>query len=167
MPDNDFLRSDMLRIKEYDLMDKLPDPFLSLSGQRLTDPSQWQARREEIKKMACGLLYGVRPPEPEFLDVETLNNYRITYSYVYKVTTGTRERPLSFRLRILMPEGVQGKLPVIVDGDDCFLRSQGYYEAALSRSVAWALFDRTEIASDNQAAGRGYGSIYRTYPELD
>ena len=166
MENEGLVRGDMLKITEYDLLGGLPDPFLDLSGHRISDPAQWPARRREIMDI-CAVLYGERPPEPEFVHVETLNAYRITYSYVYRVTTGTREKPFSFRLRVMMPREAQGKCPVIVDGDDCFLRSEGYFEAALSRGIAWAVFDRTEIAHDVQGEGRRNGAIYETWPRLD
>ena len=167
MADDDYVRGDMQKITEYTLLDKLPDPFISLDGRRIGDPAQWRARRSEISRSACELLYGKRPPEPEFLETETLCNYRFSLSLVYRITTGRRKKPIPFRLKILLPNRIEGKCPIIVDGDECFGRSEGYLEAALSRGVAWALFDRTEFAHDVQAEERGRGAVYETYPDLD
>ncbi len=161
------VREDMLQIREYTLLGKLPDPFVAKDGRRLEEPERWRERRSEISGIACELLYGKRPPEPEFLEVEALCDYNYSRTKVYRVTTGTRERPLSFRLRILLPHHAEGKWPVIIDGDECFLRQDGYFEEALARGIGWALFDRTEIAHDVQSEERGHGAIYESYPALD
>lgn len=167
MKETGIVTPELLKITEYKLLEKLPDPFVQNSGQRLTDPSDWSARREEIKQTTCALLYGKRPPEPEFLEIEAVCDYYYSRTKVYRITTGTRAKPLSFRLKLLLPEGVEGKWPVIVDGDDCFRPQDGYYNAALANGIGWALFDRTEIAHDVQSEERGHGAIYETYPELD
>ena len=167
MKESDFVTQDLLKITEYTLLEKLPDPFVAADGRRIADPAEWEKRRQEIKDSACELLYGKRPPEPEFLEIEPLCDYCYSRTKVYRVTTGTRKRPLHFRLQILLPDGVEGKFPVIVNGDDCFRRQDGFFDAALSRGIGWALFDRTEIAHDVQCEERGHGAIYETYPELD
>lgn len=167
MAENDFVTPDLLKVTEYNLLEKLPDPFIKADGQRLADPAGWEDRRKEIKTVACDLLYGKRPPEPEFLEIEPISDYYYSRTKVYRITTGAKEKPLSFRLKILLPENVQGKFPIIVNGDDCFQRSDGFFGAALSRGIGWAVFDRTEIAHDVQYEERGHGAIYETYPELD
>ena len=110
MADDDYVRGDMLKITEYTLLDKLPDPFISLDGRRIGDPAQWRARRSEISRSACELLYGKRPPEPEFLETETLCNYRFSLSLVYRITTGRRKKPIPFRLKILLPDRIEGNI---------------------------------------------------------
>ena len=167
MTEKEFVTPDLLKITEYKLLEKLPDPFVRDDGQRLADPADWEERRREIKAGACALLYGKRPPEPEFLEIEPICDYYYSRTKVYRITTGTRAKPLCFRLKILLPENVQGKFPIIVNGDDCFLRTDGFFGAALSRGIGWAVFDRTEIAHDVQSEERGHGAIYETYPELD
>ena len=160
------VRGDMLKITEYTLVNPLPDPFQGNDGRRIEDPAQWIGRRRELEEATCAL-YGQRPPQPEFLDVEALCDYRYSNSFVYRVHTGLRRRPLCFRLQVILPRDIQGKCPVIVDGDQCFIRQEGYLEAALSRGIGWALFDRTEIAHDVQAEARGHGALYETYPGLN
>ena len=161
-----YVHGDMLKATEYTLLGKLPDPFLMSSGQRVSSVSDWRLRREEIRSSALNLLYGRTPPEPEFVDVEPICDYRYSASKVYRIHTGTRAHPLHFRMHILLPMVIKEKCPVIVDGDQCFARSEGYLEAALSKGIAWILFDRTEIAHDVQEETRGHGSIYETWPGL-
>ena len=54
-----------LKVTEYELIGKLPDPFVFDSGERMTSPGQWEKRREEIYKYAIDLQYGTLPPAPE------------------------------------------------------------------------------------------------------
>ncbi len=161
-----YVRGDMVRATEYTLLGRLPDPFLMNSGQRVSSASDWRLRREEIRSPALNLLYGQTPPEPEFVNVEAICDYRYSASKVYRVHTGTRAHPLHFRMQVLLPREIKGKCPVIVDGDQCFACSEGYLEAALSKGIAWVLFDRTEIAHDVQSETRGHGAIYETWPGL-
>ena len=156
-----------LEITEYRLLGELPDPFILDSGERVTSPVQWGVRRKELYGPCVELQYGCMPPEPEFLEVETL--YRAdTCSYM--IHTGTRLRPIRFRMQVVLPAypwDIKEKVPAIVDGDLSF----GYYfdkafmRAALDRNIAWVFFDRTELAHDICGEGRGKGQLCETYPE--
>ncbi len=167
MEKDTFVHSDMLTIQKSTLLGPLPDPFLGRDGRRVSSRDQWPGRREELRKDSCNLLFGPEPPRPEFVRVEPLSDYRYTRSTVYRVHTGTKERPMTLRLQVILPEKAEGLCPIIVDGDGCFLRREGYLDAALQRGIGWALFDRTEIAHDVQDEPRGTGPIYDTYSGLD
>lgn len=166
MGNDTYVRQDMLKVIDYQLLAQLPDPFEMNDGRRVSSDSDWQQRRAEIRQTAVDLLYGCFPPEPEFLEVEAHCDYRYSRTKVYRIHTGTRARPFHFRMQVILPDAIDGKCPVIVDGDQCFSYQNGYLEAALSRGIAWVLFDRTEIAYDVQALPRGHGAIYETWPEL-
>ncbi|MBO4326316.1 MAG: hypothetical protein J5950_03490 [Clostridia bacterium] len=165
MNDSEAVRSDLLKITGYELLGKLPDPFISDSGERLTSPEQWPERRAEIYKTAVELQYGTQPPEPEFVDVEML--YYSQYVRGYMIHTGTREKPVHFRMQVLLPKVAMEKYPIIVDGDQCwrYHMSPEYLDAALDRGIGWAFFDRTELAHDLNNEGRGKGQLYNTYPD--
>ena len=49
-----------------------------------------------------GLQFGEVPPEPEFLEVEPLDSGTNIQSF--RITTGTKARPLSFIMRVIRPE---------------------------------------------------------------
>jgi hypothetical protein len=123
----------------------------------------WEERRAEIYKTAVELQYGTMPPEPEFLEIETLYVSEKTNSY--KITTGRKDHPVSFRMQVIHP--ATEKYPVIVDGDLCFpyVTHDGYIAAAMDKGIAWALFDRTELAHDIRNEGRRRGQLYDAYPE--
>lgn len=84
----------------------------------------------------------------------------------FKITTGRRSCPVSFRMQVFHPN-IKERCPVIVDGDMCFayLTTNDYIKTALDKNIAWAFFDRTELAHDVGTEGRGHGQLYRTYPE--
>ena len=50
----------------------LPDPLAFADGTRLTSPDQWPERRAEILTLFEDQMYGVIPPPPETLRIETL-----------------------------------------------------------------------------------------------
>ena len=154
-----------LRITEYKLLGALPDPFTSDDGTRLVSKEQWPSRRKEMYRTAVELQYGIQPPDPEYLEVEPLC---LSTVKTYRIVTGTGKKPLSFRMQVILPEITDKKVPVIVDGDQCwrYHMDREYLDAALGRGVGWVFFDRTELASDMAGPdGRACGALYRTYPE--
>ena len=153
----------MLQVTELTVLGALPDPFLRPDGSRLQKPEDWQAQRAALLKTAVELQYGALPPQPEFLEVETLTDSPKVYNY--RIHTGTRAKPVTMRLQVILPK-TEEKVPVIVTGDDCwrYARNEDYLEAALQKGIGWAIFDRTELAHDVRAEGRGHGALYETYP---
>ncbi len=154
----------MLQVTSYKVLGQLPDIFTMDNGERLTNPADWEKRRAEIYKTAIELQYGTIPPAPEFLEVETL--YVGKTSNSYKIITGTRANPVSFRMQLYHPN-IPAPYPVIVDGDMCFPyhTHNDYIKTALDKNIAWAFFDRTELAHDIRGEGRRQGQLYKTYPE--
>ncbi len=158
---------DLLHITKYEVLGPLPDLFTFEDGTPVRTPADWPARRAEMMKAAVDLQYGGMPPEPEFLEVEILDCARAFKTY--RIHTGTRERPLHFQMKLLLPgNGRAGHYPCIVDGDMCFtyFMDKEYLSAATDEGVAWVLFDRTEIAHDIIGEGKK-GAIYETYPDRD
>lgn len=170
----DHVTPDLLKITKYELLDKLPDPFLFEDGHRVSSPDEWEARRAEIYKSAIELQYGTIAPDPEFLEIEATYLGGRGQVSSYRITTGTRENPVSFRMQLYLPsrhvfDYENGKLPpVIVDGDLCFgTGPKPYYEKnpPHTQGIALAVFDRTELAHDVRGEGRRKGQLYQTYPE--
>ena len=63
---------DLIKITEFKLAGKLPNPFVFDDGTAVTDPAQWPARKAEIWEKAVTLQFGQMPPKPEFLEVEPI-----------------------------------------------------------------------------------------------
>lgn len=168
-----FVQKDMLKLTEYEVLGKLPDPFIFDDGTPVKTKEDWQKRRKEIYKTAVELQYGTMPPKPEVLEVEQIYAGGKGGSNIYLITAGTKEKTVTFRMRLHLPTNEQSekyseeKPPVIVDGDLCFTYAmdRDFLNAALSEGVQWALFDRTELAHDILKEGRGHGALYEVYPE--
>ena len=164
LKDRPLVSGDMLEIKDYEIVGKLPDPFLFDDGHRMTSPDEWPTRRKELYRYTIELQYGTMPPENELLEVEPL--YVSGEHSTYQINCGPKDHPVSFKFKLIMPPGVKNP-PVIVDGDLCFgyAMDQEWLNAALSEGVAWALFDRTELAHDIMGEPRRTGQLFRAYPD--
>ena len=151
----------LIKVTKYEVLGKLPDPFLKESGERVKSPLEWSERRKEIYKTAVELQYGTQPPKPEFFIVKKI------YENNYRITAGTKDRQLSFTFRVFLPEKAEGKVPVVVDGDMCFPYPWGsaYREEFLSKNIAYVVFNRVELADDIQFVGRRGGPLYEIYPD--
>ena len=157
---------DLLHVTKYEVLGKLPDLMTFEDGTPVRTPADWQRRRAELYKTAVELQYGTMPPAPEFLEVETL--FIGAKNHSYRIYTGTRERPVSFLMKLVLPGGGhQAPYPAIVDGDMCFPyhMDKAYLSAATDEGVAWVFFDRTELAHDIQGEGRRKGQLYDTYSD--
>ncbi|MBQ7700675.1 MAG: hypothetical protein IJT49_10100 [Clostridia bacterium] len=162
----DIINENTLKITEYKLLGKLPDPFMLDCGRRISSPGEWEKRREEMYKTAIELQYGTMPPAPEFFELETLLDWSPACRG-YIIHAGTKQKQISFRMQILLPEKHDGKFPVIVDGDMCWMyyMDREFLNTALDKGVGWVLFDRTELAHDINTEGRRKGALYNVYPE--
>lgn len=159
-----------LSITELKLLSGLPDIMTFDNGAPVKTKEDFEKRRSELIKTAVEMQYGTLPPSPEFVEIETLYQGAYGKAHVYRITSGTRENPVSFRLKLLLPKKehiLHERLPVIVDGDMCFCcaMDKQYLSPALESGFAWALFDRTEIVPDYKFASRESGPLYRAYPD--
>lgn len=156
----------MLEVLDYKALGELPDLFLTEDGKAVKTSADWEDRRAELYKTAVELQYGTLPPKPEFLEVEPLYVSKKWSSY--RITSGKRECPVSFVMRVGLPKTVSqsGRYPMIVDGDGCFgyFHRSDFIDPPLEAGIGWALFDRTEIVPDCKEAGRT-APLYQAYPE--
>ena len=91
----------LIPLLEYKVSGELPNLFTMEDGTPLTCREQWEQRRREMYKTAVEIQYGTMPPEPEFLEVEQLDeDWNIRN---YRIITGTRACPVQFTMRIVRP----------------------------------------------------------------
>ena len=167
------VQENMLDITEYKVLGKLPNPFLFDDGTPVKTKEDWKKRRKELYKTVIELQYGTMPPKPEVFKVETLYLGGKGKSNTYLITAGTKEKTVSFRMRLHLPTKEQfdyntdKKPPVIVDGDLCFCYAMDkeFLNIAQSEGIQWAFFDRTELAHDVLYEGRRQGALYEVYPD--
>ena len=140
---------DTIRITEYNLAGKLPNPFVFDDGSLVKTQEDWRKRREEIWKSAVELQFGERPPSPEFLEVEVICTSGKGRATSYRITTGTRERPVSF-LMMLFKTDRSEKAPVVISGDLCFPYAfdKAYIHTFLDNGINFCTFNRCELAPD-------------------
>lgn len=141
--------NDLIKITEYKLAGKLPDPFVFEDGTPVTDPAQWPARKAEIWKYAVDMQFGHEPPKPEFLEVEPIYISAKGKPNSYRITTGTRKKPVSF-LMVLFKAVTAEKAPVVISGDLCFPYAfdREYINTFLDNGINFCTFNRCELAPD-------------------
>ena len=138
----------MIKILEYNLKDKLPDPFVFDNGERLTDSAQWDERKKEIYKTAVELQYGGVVPEPEVLEVYPIYLNKKNPS-VYRITAGKRDKTVSFDITVFKAETGRA-LPTVISGDGCFgyAYDPDYVNTFLSNGINFVIFNRTDLMPD-------------------
>ncbi|MBQ8495585.1 MAG: hypothetical protein IJ465_07510 [Clostridia bacterium] len=159
---------DLIKVTEYEVLGKLPDPFLCKDGTVADTAEKWAVRRAEMYKDVIELQYGTQPPAPEFVGVELLFcGGGLIKMDSYRIHTGTRECPVSFNMQVFRPDS-EGPWPVVVDGDGCFnyYCDNDFLRTFLDKGIAFCIFNRTELAHDVQGEAReNAGQMYRTYPD--
>ncbi len=157
-----------INITEYKEFGKLPDPFLKPDGTRYDNPGEWDQMKAELYKSAVEFQYGKQPPAPEFLKVEATYTPDRGHGSTYLIHSGTKEKPIRFRMKLFLPQ-CQELCPVVVDGDGCFdyAYNKEFLNVFLENNIAFALFDRTEIAHDMYNEGRCKGAFYETYNDYN
>ncbi len=152
----------LIKVTDYQVLGKLPDPFVMDDGTPITSPDQWADRRREMYKTAIELQYGPTPPEPDFLDVTLLS--KTPKVVVYSIVTGPYAHPVRFTMTLIKPRG-DGPFPAVVDGDLCFQYpfTPNFGDTFVNNGIMLVLFNRTELAPDISAAGRN-GQMYSAYP---
>lgn len=165
----------MLQITKYDVLGKLPDPFIFKNGEKVKNIDDWEKRREEIFADAVELQYGELLPEPEFLEVEGLFPKCIDTAHPasYRIYTGRRNNPivLTFYIHIPLNYKAGNKYPVVLDGDMAFssMHDSSLIEPFIQNGIMFVKFNRCEVARDciwqqSWEDGRK-GDVYRSYPE--
>ncbi|MBE6724051.1 MAG: hypothetical protein E7576_02470 [Ruminococcaceae bacterium] len=156
-----------MKITKYEVLGKLPDPFLFNDGRRVKTLSDWEEKRKELFDPCVGLQYGGMPPEPEFLEIDPLCvPNTVGRMNIWRIRTGTREKPVSWTVYAHKPAG-QGPWPVVIDGDLCYgcMQDPEIAEQFTSREIMLVKFNRDEIVPDTRNPKRT-DNLYGTYPDL-
>ncbi|MBQ9070953.1 MAG: hypothetical protein IJY23_06390 [Clostridia bacterium] len=143
------IHENLIEITNYELLGKLPNPFIFDDGKEMVSPVEWPRRRKEIYKSAIELQYGTLPPEPEFLEVEPLCLGGVGLPLnSYRIKTGTRANPVIFTMYVW--KGAAFGAPAVVSGDLCFKYpfDLNYIKTFLDNGISFVAFNRTEIAPD-------------------
>lgn len=130
---------------------RLPDPFLSMDGTRITTASDWRCRRAEIKKLAENTVYGAKPGRPDSV-TGTVTGSNIT------VNVSDQGRTTSFSASVETPGG-SGPFPAVFvyggfGGDTATILNSG---AAVIR------YDPLVVGQEGTSRGNKAGAFYDLY----
>lgn len=133
-------------VVKYELLGKLPNPFIFNNGRMVKTVEDWQERRKEIYENVVDLQFGTMPPKPEFLEVEPLCFGSV---HMFRIKTGTRKKPITFNMS-LFKACKSSMAPVVITGDLCFGRmyNKEMIECFTKNDINLVMFNRTELAPD-------------------
>ena len=121
---------------------KLPDPFMMMSGTRITSKSQWQCRRAETAAQLQNYETGKKNPKAPGAVTGSFASNRLTVNVLGK----------SFSVMVTLPSGT-GPFPAVV-----YLDGSQLSGTISGMGVASIAFDTNSMA--NQSGMRGSGHFY-------
>jgi len=129
----------------------LPDPFLMMSGTRMTTKEQWAQRRQETLRLLERTVYGVKPPKPASV-TGTVTNSQIT------VNVSENGRNASFTATVSLPSGT-GPHPAIIR-----FGNSGADASNLGGGIATINFNNSSVGLEAQNARTPRsGAFYTIY----
>jgi len=157
-PWNDWLAKSGELPPDFDAMPSehaLPDPLLrDDNGRRspVTDPKDWEARRQQLKSLFYHWVLGTVPPRPDNLEAKVVSEAaeeRATARQV-ELTFGP-ERKARLRLELLIPNGA-GPFPVFVTQDT----HRGWALIALRRGYLGCVYAGCDDRDDTDTFPAAY-----------
>lgn len=148
----------------------LPSSLVFADGSPVAAPRDWPRRRREIEQLLLDVEYGPLPPAPAHTRAEMIIQQRSprlpgTRHLQYRLVTEPSPA-CTFILDLLIPDSPT-PLPVIIDGDGCWLPPQEVITSTvMQRRFILAQFNRCEIVPDVGELGRSTG-LHRACPELE
>jgi hypothetical protein len=130
----------------------LPDPFLSLSGTRISSKAEWTCRRAEISAQIQQYELGPKPAKPTTVTGAFANN-QLT------VSAAEGGRSVSFSVDITRPaNAAAGPIPLLIT-----VGGSGLANVFTSRGVATMNFDNDAMGAQGGTNTRGQGVFYNLY----
>jgi len=131
---------------------KLPDPFLTVAGQRITTKDQWRCLRQETNLKLQRYESGTKPPKPEVV-AGTVTSEAIT------VNVENEGKQISFTATVTLPTTGQAPYPAVIgvggsNLDNAYLASQG---------IAVINFNNNQMGAQSGGNSRGTGLFFDLY----
>jgi len=130
----------------------LPDPFLSMSGSRITALADWTCRRAEIKAQLESWELGAKPPKPMVVS-GSVTSTSIT------VTAGDGTNSISFSASVSLPATGSAPYPAIIG----FIGGSLNATAIQNLGVAIISYSNDDLGAQVSASSRGQGKFYDLY----
>lgn len=127
---------------------RLPDPFLPVSGPRVSTKAGWKCRQQEISELLQRYELGTLPPKPSSVTA-SLSGSTLTIN----VSDGGKS--ISFTVSISLPTSGRAPYPAII----------GYGGLSIPRpaNVAVITFNNDDIATQVNTGSRGQGKFFNLY----
>jgi hypothetical protein len=128
---------------------KLPDPFRTLAGQRITKKSEWACRRAEIGAQLAEYELGPKPPRPRQQSAKLIADR-------LEVTVGDGQKSVTFAAQIELPPNGKAPYPALIG-----LGRASLDAATLAKlGVAFIKFPNSDVAEQDNGQSRGKGAFY-------
>jgi len=131
----------------------LPDPFMLMSGTRITTKAEWTCRRAEIAALAQEFEYGYKPNTPYSATTGARSGNTLN------VTVNDNGRTLTFGASITYPSTGTAPYPAIIAVGGSSLNNS----VLSSQGVAIINLPNDQIAQQNGGGSRGVGRFYDMY----
>ncbi len=134
---------------------KLPDPFTTLAGSRISTKDEWKCRREEIGAMYEKIMYGDKPRNPEKVEGKLAGS-------TFTVTVTDKGKTASFAVTISGAGTKDKPKPAMIGFGGGFMGNTcGSLGGALTGlDIAQIIFNPDNVAPESQ---RGKGKFYDIY----
>ena len=133
----------------------LPDPFLSVSGTRISKINDWRCRRAEISSQIQYWGSGPKGAPP------AASNLKATFSGGKLTVTVTQSAAtITLTSTITTPSG-SGPFPLVIGMN----APTGSLPSSLFGGVATMTFDSTQLVPDGFNVTRGAGAYFTMYPD--
>lgn len=142
---------------------KLPDPFMSMDGTRITSTSQWTCRRAEIMAQAETYELGTKPPRPSMVSGSYASaDAGADAGPAGDITVNVSEggKSTSFTASVQYPTTGTPPYPAMIGIDTEPLVGP---EQLLQMGVALVTFPASTVALQNDGSSRGQGNFYDVY----
>jgi hypothetical protein len=130
----------------------LPDPFLSMSGSRITNLADWTCRRAEIKAQIENWELGAKPPKPAMVS-GSVTTTSIT------VNAGDGTNSITFSASVALPPTGSAPYPAIIG----YIGGSLNPTAVKNLGVAIINFNNDDLGAQSSAGSRGQGKFYTLY----
>ena len=101
---NDRVNEKSLNVTSLEILSKLEDVLVKNDKTAVKNAEQWEARRKELFEAAVEFQYGTIPPKPELVKVDNLYIGGYGKANIYRITAGTKDRFVSFRMKLMLPK---------------------------------------------------------------
>ncbi|WP_339897918.1 dockerin-like protein [uncultured Gilvimarinus sp.] len=130
----------------------LPDPFMALSGDRISSKRQWRCQRQQLYWQVQHYESGIKPPKPELVSGRVKNNS-------VAVTVRHNHTEVSFNAALTLPSRGEPPYPAIIGIGASSLNNEYLARAG----VAVINFNNNQVGAQSGSDSRGTGLFYDVY----